>query len=273
MREPPYDPDSIGGSSSQLCQNNVKYSTVSDGVYVSDSNLSLLEFYRICKSYLNQHQHAHKHLTSAQLVHAAEIVLNEGVCLLSALFKQVYPGIVYKADTAMSRLLRLPLACIRIGETSDGTSHLIVMESVKGADYEKIREIYSRCLKSMGSPRLMSKDEVKQLLTLNREKEMLRYAIFKSSGVTQSMARKHFGFERMNERSAEVEMCIDQIKHIHESCEEMVAIRLKALQVSGDMPTVSDESDKEEAEEKGCGGGVHLTPQELNFLALLLKEW
>ena len=48
----------------------------------------------------------------------------------------------YSADSAKNHLLAMPVAFIRIGEPSDGTSHLLVMESVKGANYTKIREIY-----------------------------------------------------------------------------------------------------------------------------------
>ena len=66
----------------------------------------------------------------------------------------------YSADSAKNRLLMMPVACIRIGKPSDGTSHLLVMESVKGANYTKIRKIYCNCLKSIGSPSTLTKSHL-----------------------------------------------------------------------------------------------------------------
>lgn len=92
----------------------------------------------------------------------------------------------------------------------------------------KIQQMLSTQLKK--SPSLTStlnKQDVKQLLNLaqsNCEKECLRYAIYKGSGMTSSAARKQLGFERMAERSAEVERCIKEAEEIR-SCELAVTAK------------------------------------------------
>ena len=57
----------------------------------------------------------------------------------------------------------------------------------------------------------IDKNCVKVLLALarsDRERECLRYAVFKASGVSQTEARRMFGFETMSKRSAKVEQVL-----------------------------------------------------------------
>ena len=57
----------------------------------------------------------------------------------------------------------------------------------------------------------IDKNGVKVLLALarsDRERECLRYAVFKASGVSQTEARRMFGFETMSKRSAKVEQVL-----------------------------------------------------------------
>ena len=53
----------------------------------------------------------------------------------------------------MKRLLKMPLAFFRVGEPSNGTAQLFVMESATGADYKKIcscLEWYFICIRNAG---------------------------------------------------------------------------------------------------------------------------
>ena len=174
--------------------------------------MTLAEFCHACKAYCLERHNQNTCQECAHMIIAAGIVQRETICLLSSLFRQAFPNVTYRSHEAKKRLLKMPLVCIRVGKPLDGTSQLVVMELVKGADYVKIQQMLTTQLKK--SPSLTStlnKQDVKQLLNLaqsNCEKECLRYAIFKASGMTSSAARKQLGFERMAERSAEVERCI-----------------------------------------------------------------
>ena len=63
---------------------------------------------------------------------------------------------------------------------------------------------------------------------LQRERECLRYAVYRASGLTLTGARKHFGMENMAQRSSRVEDCIREVEKISEACEELAQLRLKA---------------------------------------------
>ena len=76
------------------------------------------------------------------------MIQKERVCSLSAVFKAAFPGVIYKSESTKRHLLRMPLACIRMGEPSAGNSELFVMESVVGADCEKIHHLWNANLKS-----------------------------------------------------------------------------------------------------------------------------
>lgn len=183
--------------------------------------MTLAEFCRACKAHCLERQNQSTCQECAHMIIAAGIVQRETICSLPSLpslFRQAFPNVTYSSHAAKKRLLKMPLACIRVSKPSDGTSQLVVMEFVKGADYVKIQQILTTQLKK--SPSLTStltKQDVKQLLNLaqsNREKECLRYAIFKASGLISLAARKQLGFERMAERSAEVERCIKEAEEI-----------------------------------------------------------
>lgn len=180
--------------------------------------MALAEFCRACKAHCLERYNQSTCQECAHMIIAAGIVQRETICSLPSLFRQAFPNVTYSSHAAKKRLFKMPLACIRVGKPSDGTSQLVVMEFVKGADYVKIQQMLTTQLKK--SPSLTStltKQDVKQLLNLaqsNREKECLRYAIFKASGLISLTARKQLGFERMAERSAEVERCIKEAEEI-----------------------------------------------------------
>ena len=210
-----------------------------DGVYYNKLDMTLSEFSRVCKSYCEV---THKNCQECALLsQAAQMVIIEGICSLSALFKECFPHVKYQATHAKNQVLKIPLACIRVGNPSDGTSQLLVTAFVNGFDYLKLREILN--MKFTSAPSLFTKQDMNSLLLLgqsSRERECLRYAVYKATGMTQSQARKKFGFEKMEQRAKEVERCIKEAEHIKRSCQELAEIQAAAL--------TSDSSDEEEIE-------------------------
>lgn len=155
----------------------------------------------------------------------AEMILNRGLCRLSEIFKEVFPDIIYKADTAKSLVLRAPLACVRVGDVALEVSCLLVMEHIQGTNYEA----------SVSLRPALEKAEVKQIMRLaqsERERQLLWYAIYKSSGVSSGVAKKVFGFNDTGEHCRKVEVCIEVVQSIHESFEDRLAAELGALDIS-----------------------------------------
>ena len=84
-------------------------------------------------------------------------VLNEGYMLLSSAFKQAFPDQTYKSDIAISRLLQMPLASIRIGAPESGRAKWFLIEHIEGVDYTKFAHFAEAALLSLsdsGKPRM-----------------------------------------------------------------------------------------------------------------------
>ena len=54
-----------------------------------------------------------------------------------------------------------------------------------------------------------------------RERQCIRYAVFKSSCTTLLEARRKYGFDRMDEKAAQVEACIKQAEEIHHATDKL----------------------------------------------------
>lgn len=63
----------------------------------------------------------------------------------------------------------------------------------------------------------------------DRERECLRYAVFKASGVSQTKAHRMFGFESMSKCSAKVEQVLQETEQIHEEIDNLAKTQDRAL--------------------------------------------
>ena len=97
------------------------------------------------------------------------------------------------------------------------------------------------------------KTEVKALLGLalsDRERELIRYSVFKASGISSTAARKSLGFEHMNQRAERVEMALQEARCISETVEDIARTQDKALLQS--MGFVDAFTDTESDSESDC---------------------
>ena len=94
---------------------------VTNGVYVSCSQLLLSEYVRARRIYCSTY-HQSQCLMCDRILTVAEIVLAEGYVNLSRAFSMVAPNAKYTAEKARRRLLRMPLVSICIGDSTKGMS-------------------------------------------------------------------------------------------------------------------------------------------------------
>ena len=82
------------------------------------------------------------------------------------------------------------------------------MEYYPGVSYFNIRHILETSM-SMPSPSTcISKDDLQRIVQLaqsDREREIMKYAIYKTSGLTPTAARRELRLENIAERAARVE--------------------------------------------------------------------
>ena len=183
------------------------YINVSETVSVSELNrMSLDEYIQVSIEYCRT-RHTDSCKRCLPLVIAAKLVKDRGICPLSHIYRQVFLFTKYNNRAAKRKLLQIPVAAIRCGSPESGTSRTFLMEILPGCDhiYQKIIDFYLESVQwaSETATPAMTKDHLRQLLTLaqsDRERECIKYAVYKSSGLTPSAARRLYGFEEMSRR-------------------------------------------------------------------------
>ena len=147
-----------------------------------------------------------------------------------------------------------PLTAVRVGKPQTGRSAWYLVEFVEGVDYVSFAHFSEAVFRSKtpSQPIGMGKNEVKALLGLarsDRERELVRYSIFKTSGLTSTGARQKYGFERMYERTKHVEECLEAAFSIREAINKISQVQNKAIvNAMGLVYSDSSESDTDDSE-------------------------
>ena len=177
----------------------------------------------------------------------AQIVLDNGYCMLSEAFKTVSPEVKYTAEHARRKLLQMPLVSINIGEQNSGKSFAILMEKYPDTDYLKISRIFNGLVLQQSSDNStpLEKSVVKLLLNIAKsdsERKCLWFAIYQASGMSATQARKRYGFENMSE----IEEAIKNIQTVHEAITDLANIEEKALLLSCGVEVSNSSSSESE---------------------------
>ncbi len=81
---------------------------------------------------------------------------------------------------------------------------------------------------NLGIDRSLARD-ILSFANSDRERECIRYVIFKSSGLTATQARRIYGFENMNTRAVKVEKALSKAQEIRRGIDELVDSREEAF--------------------------------------------
>lgn len=236
------------------CLCDQKQQKVCDTVHVSlISDLTLAEYAEALSVYCSQ-VHTHPCCKCEPLLQVANTILEESYCTLSKAFSVVHPGATYTAERARSVFLQMPLVSVRIGDPRKGHSFSLLMEKYPGTDYAKIGTIMNG-LADTFAPKgsTLQKPMVKMLLSIaqsDHERECVRYALYKASGMSQTAVRRTYGFENMQARGESVEAAILEIQCIRQAIADLASLEDEALLTSLGVPILaessSDESDEDE---------------------------
>ena len=123
------------------------------------------------------------------LLNVARTILTNGHLQLPHALKNAYPTQAYKTDIALSRLLQMPLVCIKPHQQNIW----FLCELVEGVDYVKFLSLTDAffAFKTKASPSI-SKSEVNAVMTLAQsdcEQQLTRYSIFRASGMLYTAAK------------------------------------------------------------------------------------
>ena len=95
-------------------------------------------------------------------------------------------------------MLQMPLVCIKPQELNVW----YLVEFIESVDYRKFASICDALCRSEANSSPITKTEIKSILDLaqsDRERELIRYSVFRASGLSYTATRKAFGFERMKD--------------------------------------------------------------------------
>ena len=251
---------------------------MSDGVHVSLIELSLSDYIRARRAYCT-HRHRSPCIKCESMLQVAVLVLSEGYCSLPHAFYIVSPDVKYTAERARRKLLQKPLVSVCIGNPAKGKAFTILLEHCHGVNYSKMSLVLNGMVSSFTTQNqlVLEKDCVKMLLGLaesDRERECIKYAIFKASGMTATRARHQYGFEHMAERSARVEKAIVEVQQIRETVEDIARIQDKALLASfGVSHESSDSSGESEPDDEHVSPSLcELSPNLLELCRRTLTQ-
>lgn len=183
------------------------------------------------------------------MIQAAEIILKEGIVLLSKVFKTVYPKVTYHPRHTRRRLLQMPLVAIRIHQ------EFYLMEKFSGVQCSSIVAFLEKNQKKKANVGV-SKPELKELLSLvtnEGDRECVKYTVYKASAITPTQARRLFGMDCMKTRSLKVETAIEEAREIRAAyddlanCQEQPLLDCYGIAESNivDQPYNSESSDGE----------------------------
>ena len=175
------------------------------------------------------------------------MVISNGLIELAQVFKTAFPSVTYHSYSAKRLLGKMPVVFLRLLHPSSGVSKIFVMEYVKEIDYcqflIQLQNLYQKT-DGINSKPSMSKEKLKDILHMacsDRERECIRYAVYQSSGLSAKGARKHYGLERMDQRSQKVDDVIEERKCIYAAIDEIAETQEKALLQSCSTLLDSDE--------------------------------
>ena len=126
----------------------------------------------------------------------------------------------YKASEARRKLLRMPLACIGVGDQSKGTYCLYIVEKQNTVNYPVFQPLLRKAMdkRSILIPNL-SKEELNELLCLaesESDKEMLKYVAVKASGLSTTKAKKVYGISDIQKCKENLDAAVNESRAIGE---------------------------------------------------------
>jgi hypothetical protein len=126
----------------------------------------------------------------------------------------------------------MPLAVVGVGMLKQKTFCLYLLNKLWPANWYIIQSIMAETCKHKQMHEEMAKEEVQKLLNLaesESERERLKYAIAKSSGISNTKAKNIYGFSSLSERKTKVEKAMEEACAIKDAIENVAKIKEKAL--------------------------------------------
>ena len=128
---------------------------------------------------------------------------------LSTAFCSALPDVTYDAINAKHKLLKMPIAALRVDNTASDSFCVYIFEHSESVNYHQLLQLLNHYHENSSSSSVsITKADIRDILSLttsDKERELVRYAVWKASGLSATGAARHFGFQEMTKRGECVE--------------------------------------------------------------------
>ena len=167
------------------------------------------------------------------LLRVAKVVEEEGFLKLKDAFKLCSPGATYKVENARRKLLQMPLAAVGVGSVAKGTFCYYLTAKQESISYSVLQSLLNKTVSYGASNVALSKEEMKKLLYLangdEAQKEYIKYAVIKSSGLSATKAKAIYGIHMTEKRKQMVMEVAEEAETIKRSIKKIAAIKEEVL--------------------------------------------
>lgn len=159
------------------------------------------------------------------MLKVAKVVEEEGFLKLKDVFKLSSPGVTYKVENACRKLLQMPLAAVCVCKN--------LTAKPQSVSYSALQSLLNKTVSYGVSNVALSKDEIKKLLYLangdEAQKEYIKYAVIKSSGLSATKAKAIYGIHMTEKRKQIMMEVAEEAEAIKQSIEKIAGIKEEAL--------------------------------------------
>lgn len=224
-------------------KNNLSdYISLEDNIYISKfEGLTLREYVNARTSICaNLHKlHSNKCLHNCEgLLKVANIVIKEGFVKLKHAAELCSPNVKCTSAHARRKLLQ-----IGIGSIPEGTFCLYLVEKQSSAALYVLQSLIKETYMKKTTRKGLTKEEMKMLLNLTEsesERNRLKYAVVKSTGLSSTKAKAMYGFDEMTHKISDVEKAMAEACALRQAIEDIAKTKEKSLGLSEGGESESD---------------------------------
>ena len=229
------------------------YDSFTGSIYVSSCEGLTLSEYMRARTIVCSFSHCQA-CDCDGMLRVGKDIESKGVLKLSEAFRLCSPNVKYSSFQARRKLLQMPLAVVGAGTSKEGNCLLYLLEKQELVKRYQTQSLLAETRVQKQEKPEMSKGELQKLLNLaesESERERLKYAVVKSSGLPNRKARSLFGIDDMTDKKRKVHQAMEEASAIREAIENIAKVKekvvLQSFGVDGDE-SESDESKSSESE-------------------------
>ena len=168
---------------------------------------------------------------------------------LAATYKVFFPLVNYKADQAIRKLMQMHVTVVQMSLNGPASQKLYVLESMPGADVQRVVKLAEKCLSQSPSETGMSKAILQDLCNLasnESDRLLIKYACCKGQNLPKKKSSALYGFSDFNRQESNINSAISELEEMREAVVLLAKVKDKAVLQGFGLDLSSDEQNSTE---------------------------